>query len=186
MQIARNADQCKVTRAGIHLTTNILYEEGHFVYPTCAFCRNGHREHHPPSSLLACNLSSPVASASTPTPIPAAVPQPTATPRPIHIVTNAVIARDVQGNNYTSVVHSIGRWISQSAVPHRNRHTTAQPIAAADADGNIIAELEWNDDNGVRRHGYFRVTIAGSNCYLVLFGAFANGFDQSKDIGKVM
>jgi outer membrane usher protein FimD/PapC len=54
-------------------------------------------------SLLACNLSSLIASAPTPTPAPTATPPPTSPPQPVNIVTNAVTAKDVSGDNFDPV-----------------------------------------------------------------------------------
>jgi len=55
------------------------------------------------SSLLACSFGSLVASAPTPTPVPTAAPQPTSPPQSVNIITNAVMAKDVSGDNYDPV-----------------------------------------------------------------------------------
>jgi hypothetical protein len=54
-------------------------------------------------SLLACNVGSLIASAPTPTPVPTATVQPTTPPQPVNIITNAVTAKDVSGNNFDPV-----------------------------------------------------------------------------------
>ena len=104
-------------------------------------------------SLLACNLSSLLASEPTPTPVPPPTPQPTTPPQPVNIVTNAVMAKDVSGDNYDPVGITDSFPANQSVF-----HAV---VTISGAPNNTKFKVVWLTSDS-QQMGDFTITSGGS------------------------
>ncbi len=103
--------------------------------------------------MLACDLNSFIASAPTPTPVPTATPQPTTPPQPVNIITNAVTAKDVSGNNYDPVGITDSFPADQSIF-----HAV---VTISGAPNNTPFKVVWMTSDGTQM-GDYTLTSSGS------------------------